>query len=124
MIEVVALMIGGITQAYSESRYDAPRPVEAGTFVARGCPKSLFRPGSSTVILLFEPTRVTLAADLMANRGRVGARSRYSSAFGVPLAETDVRVRSPIAHAAAMATRRDAVAGGAAFRRDAVAPQA
>jgi phosphatidylserine decarboxylase len=100
MVEVVALMIGRITQAYSEVRYDDPRPVERGTFVRRGCPKSLFQPGSSTVILLFERGRVTFAADLLANRGGRGARSRYTSAFGEPLAETDLRVRSLVGRAA------------------------
>ncbi len=54
MIEIVALMIGDIQQCYSRVCYDDPREIKAGMMLARGCPKSLFRPGSSTVVLLFE----------------------------------------------------------------------
>jgi phosphatidylserine decarboxylase len=99
MIEVVALMIGEIVQCYSESRYDHPQDVVPGMFVERGCPKSLFRPGSSTTVLVFEPGRVQFAPDLLANQSRPHAASRYALNFARPLVETDVRVRSPIAYA-------------------------
>jgi phosphatidylserine decarboxylase len=99
MIEVVALMIGDIVQCYSESQYDDPQPVVPGMFLKRGQPKSLFRPGSSTTVLVFEKNRVHFAADLLANQATPRAHSRYSLAFGQTLIETDVRVRSPIAHA-------------------------
>jgi phosphatidylserine decarboxylase len=98
MIEVVALMIGEIVQGYSETRYDDPQPVVPGMFLGRGCPKSLFRPGNSTTVLVFERNRVRFAADLLANQATPGAYSRYSLTFGRPLIETDVRVRSLIAH--------------------------
>lgn len=96
MIELVALMIGDIVQAYSEDGYDRPRAVAPGLFVVRGCPKSLFRPGSSTVVLLFEPGRIRFAADLVENCRRRDVQSRFSGVFGPPLVETDVRVRSVI----------------------------
>lgn len=99
MIEVVALMIGDIVQCYSDSCYDDSRPIVPGMFVKRGQPKSLFRPGSSTTVLLFEKQRVRFAPDLLANQTRPSAYSRYSLAFGRSLIETDVRLRSPIAHA-------------------------
>lgn len=99
MIEVVALMIGDIVQCYSESQYHNPQPVVPGMFLKRGQPKSLFRPGSSTTLLIFEKRRVRFAADLLANQATPKAHSRYSHAFGQTLIETDVRVRSPIAHA-------------------------
>ncbi len=99
MIEVVALMIGDIVQCYSDSQYDNPQPVVPGMFVKRGQPKSLFRPGSSTTVLVFEKNRVRFAADLLANQATPMAYSRYSLAFGQTLIETDVHVRSPIAHA-------------------------
>ena len=99
MIEVVALMIGDIVQCYSESRYDDPRPVVPGLFVKRGQVKSLFRPGSSTTVLLFEKQRVRFAPDLLANQATSSAHNRYSLGFGQSLIETDVRLRSPIAHA-------------------------
>lgn len=99
MIEVVALMIGDIVQCYSDARYDDPQPVVPGMFLKRGQPKSLFRPGSSTTLLVFEPRRVRFAADLLANQATPKAHSRYALAFGQSLIETDVRVRSPIAHA-------------------------
>jgi phosphatidylserine decarboxylase len=57
MIEVVALMVGDIVQCYSQSEYQDPQPVEIGMFLQRGCPKSLFRPGSSTTVLLFQKDR-------------------------------------------------------------------
>jgi len=97
MVEIVALMIGDIVQVYSEERYDRPRAIEPGMFVTRGCPKSLFRPGSSTVVLLFEPGRIRFAGDLADNSRRRDVQSRFSGFFGRPLVETDVRVRSEIA---------------------------
>ncbi len=51
MIEVVALMIGDIVQAYSETRYEDPRLVEPSMFLGKGFPKSLYRPGSSTDVV-------------------------------------------------------------------------
>lgn len=100
MVEVVALMIGRIEQGYCAHRYDDPRPVEAGLWVEKGCPKSLYRPGSSTDVLLFEPGRVRFDADLVASQRRADVGSRYSLAFGQPLVESAVRVRSGIARRA------------------------
>jgi len=97
MIEVVALMIGDIVQCYSDVAYDDPVPVVPGLAVARGCPKSLYRPGSSTDVLLFQPGRVCFAADLLHNQRRRDVQSRFSHGFGRPLVETEVRVRSLIA---------------------------
>lgn len=97
MIEVVALMIGEIVQCYSEQRYDNPLPVGSGMFLRRGAPKSLFRPGSSTVVLVFQPGRVRFADDLAANQSYHGVESIFSRGFGQPLVESDVRVRSLIA---------------------------
>ena len=99
MIEIVALMIGEIVQCYSAEQYDDPQPMMPGMFLERGCPKSLFRPGSSTTVLMFEKARVRFSPDLIANQARPDAHSRYSFVFGRPRVETDVRVRSPIAHA-------------------------
>ena len=99
MIEVVALMIGQIAQRYSEERYDNPQTLVKGMFLRRGAPKALFRPGSSTVVLLFEPGRVRYAQDLVRNQRKEGVRSRYSAGFGQPVVETDVKVRSLLAHA-------------------------
>jgi len=97
MIEVVALMIGDIVQCYSESGYDRPQPVVKGMRLGKGCPKSLYRPGSSTDILLFQQEAVTFSADLERNRRRRDVCSRFSLGLGRPLVETDVRVRSTIA---------------------------
>ena len=96
MLEVVALMIGEIVQCYSESGYDAPAAISAGQFLRRGNVKSLFRPGSSTVILLFEKGRVNFSADLRENARNARAASRYSAICGRPCVETDVRVREEI----------------------------
>jgi phosphatidylserine decarboxylase len=99
MIEVVALMIGDVVQCYSGARYDGARPVRPGLFLDRGQPKSLYRPGSSTDVLLFERGRVEFCPDLLLNMARPEVQSRFSQGFGRPLAETDVRVRSTIARA-------------------------
>ena len=98
MIEVVALMVGDIVQCYSESEYKDPQPVENGMFLQRGCPKSLFRPGSSTTVLLFQKDRVEFSQDLIRNLHRTDVESRYSEGLGKPLVETDIKVRSTIGH--------------------------
>lgn len=97
MIEIVALMIGDIVQCYSRERYDHAEPLRPGMPVERGCPKSLFRPGSSTVVLIFQQGRVRFCDDILANLRRPEATSRYTLAWGVPLVETEVAVRSTIA---------------------------
>lgn len=97
MIEIVALMIGDIVQAYSTARYDRPEPVRPGLFVKKGCPKSLYRPGSSTDVLIFEPGKIAFSPDLVDNSRRGGVNSRFSCDSGRALVETDIRVRSPLA---------------------------
>ncbi len=99
MIEIVALMIGEIIQCYSRHQYLNPLPIRNGMFVQRGCPKSLFRPGSSTTLLLFEKNRIHFAEDLLQNQTHPTAESRFSLPFGRTLVETDVKVRSAIAYA-------------------------
>lgn len=99
MIEVVALMVGQIVQCYSDQQYDSPVSMNRGMSLLRGAPKALFRPGSSTVVLLFEPKRVRFAQDLVRNQRKQGVSSRYSLNSGQPVIETDVKVRSLLAHA-------------------------
>jgi phosphatidylserine decarboxylase len=94
MIEVVALMIGDIVQRYSDDKYDDPRDITPGMFVKKGAPKSLYRPGSSTDILIFERNRVYFAGDILLNRLHGDAQSRFTLGFGANLVETDVKVRS------------------------------
>jgi len=96
MIEIVALMIGDIVQAYSEARYENPRPVTTGMFLNRGAPKSLYRPGSSTDVLLFQKGKIRFSDDLIRNMHLQGVQSRFSKGFGRPLVETDLKVRSAI----------------------------
>ena len=97
MVEVVALMIGEVVPRYSVARYDDPRSLAVGQDVHRGQPKSLFRPGSSTTILLFERGRVAFSPDLAANAVRADISSRFSRGFGHPIVETEVAVRSEVA---------------------------
>ena len=96
MVEIVALMIGQIVQCYSDDKYDDPRPVAPGMFVRKGQPKSLYRPGSSTDVLIFERGRVEFEPDLIANRHAAHAASRFTAGFGFPLVETEVAARSSI----------------------------
>ena len=97
MIEIVALMIGDIVQCYSDRHYEDPRPVVSGMFLKRGQPKSLYRPGSSVDVLMFQKDRVRFCGDILANQHHPFAQSRYSTAFGRHLVETDVPVRATIA---------------------------
>jgi phosphatidylserine decarboxylase len=100
MVEVVALMIGDIVQCYSAEGYDPPREVKPGMFLVKGAPKSLYRPGSSTDVLLFQEGRVSFSEDLIRNMRMPNVESRFSLGFDTPLVETDVAVRSVIATAA------------------------
>jgi phosphatidylserine decarboxylase len=99
MVEVVALMIGEIVQCYSTDGYSHPQPMIPGMLLKKGQPKSLFRPGSSTVVLLFQPGRVGFSQDIVNNQLRPGVASRFSAGFGRPLVETEVLVRSSVARA-------------------------
>ncbi len=97
MIEVTALLIGKVEQCYSQHAYDDPLEVYKGLFLHRGAVKSLFEPGSSTIVLLFEPNRISVDEDLLANQSRLDVVSRFTSVFGYPMNETQVRVRSQFA---------------------------
>ena len=96
MIEIVAMMIGDIVQCYSAHAYDDPIVILPGMFLERGCPKSLYRPGSSIDVLIFQKDRVAFSVDILANMLRRDVSSRYSRHFQSPLVETDVKVRSEI----------------------------
>lgn len=96
MIEVVALMIGEVVQQYSETQYDSPATDITHRYLHKGQPKSLFRPGSSTVVLLFQRGRCRFAQDLINNLYNNRAVSRFSLGFGRQLVETEVKVRSTI----------------------------
>ena len=97
MIEVTALMIGEVVQCYSRERYENEQPALPGMFLERGCPKSRYRPGSSTDVLIFQPGRISFDEDLIVNRNRRDVQSRFSLGFGESLVETEVQVRSQIA---------------------------
>lgn len=98
MVEVVALLIGEVVQSYSEERYDDPRPMAPGMTLCKGAVKSLYRPGSSTDVLLFEPGRIRFSADLVRHAGRADVTSLFTQAFDHPLVEVEVAVRSTVAH--------------------------
>lgn len=99
MIEVVALMIGDIVQAYSPEGYQVPQQIEKGMFLQKGVPKSLYRPGSSTDILIFQQGRIDFAADILENMTKAGVNSRFTRGFQKPLVETDIMVRSLLGRA-------------------------
>jgi phosphatidylserine decarboxylase len=96
MIEVAALMIGDIVQCYSRTRYDDPVAIQTGMFLEKGSPKSLYRPGSSTDILVFQKKRVDFAGDIVSNLSDHRVSNRFSNWFGGAFAETEVKVRSLI----------------------------
>lgn len=97
MIEIVALMIGGISQCYSKCRYDDPVQVKPHMQMIKGQPKSLYLPGSSVDVLLFQKNRIFFDADIVANLHRREVQSRFVSGFQKPLVETEVSVRSSVA---------------------------
>jgi phosphatidylserine decarboxylase len=97
MIEIVALMIGDILQCYSAFFYENPLNITRGMFLKKGQPKSLYRPGSSLDVLIFQKDAVTFCEDIVANMHRAEVKTRFSKAFGRPVVETDVKVRSHIA---------------------------
>jgi len=99
MIEVAALMIGDIVQCYSEWMYETPAPLIHGMFLNKGQPKSLFRPGSSVDILIFENGRVKFDRDLIENSLKTGIETRYMKSFTRPVVETEIKVRSSIGKA-------------------------
>ena len=99
MVEIVALMIGRIVQCYSDDRYECPGPATKGLFLEKGRPKSLFRPGSSTTVLIFQKSRVRFSEDLLENLNRTDVQSRFSQGFGKPLVETEINVRETIGRA-------------------------
>lgn len=99
MIEVVALMIGGIKQCYSKKGYEKPVNIIPGMFLEKGQPKSLYIPGSSVDILLFEKNRMKFCEDLLENSRRGDVKSRFTSHFEKPLVETDLMVRENIGEA-------------------------
>jgi phosphatidylserine decarboxylase len=100
MIEVVAMMIGDIVQCYSAKAYNDPQDLSVGMFVKRGRPKSLYRPGSSVDVLIFQKDRVNFSTDILANMRRRDVASRYTLHFRSPLVETDVKVRSEVGRTA------------------------
>jgi phosphatidylserine decarboxylase len=66
-------------------------------FVQRGQPKSLYRPGSSVDVLMFQTNRIQFCDDILANQHHANACSRFSRGFGRQLVETEVQVRATIA---------------------------
>lgn len=96
MVEIVALMIGKIVQAYSDKKYDNPQNIETGMFIKKGQPKSLFRPGSSTTVLIFQEGNMTFSTDLVTNSRREDVQSRFTQSMGKPLVETEINVRETI----------------------------
>ncbi|MFH1155939.1 MAG: phosphatidylserine decarboxylase [Pseudomonadota bacterium] len=114
MIEVTAMMIGRVDQCYSDHGYDSPMPVTPGMTLKKGQPKSLFRPGSSTVILLFQKNRTAFCPDIVDNMFRHDAQSLFARGFKRPIVETGVRVRETLGQRTQRIRARDAMDDGLA----------
>jgi phosphatidylserine decarboxylase len=95
-VDVAAMMIGQIESRYTPYRYVDMRPLSVGDFVQRGAPVSLFRPGSSTSIVIWDGHRAAVSRELLANAQRCDLRSRFSDWLGQPWVETRVAVRQSI----------------------------
>lgn len=96
-VEIIAMMIGDIKQVYSVERYDNPSPIKEGDFIKKGQPKSVYRPGSSTDVVIFERDRIVFDEDILAYSRKSDISSRYSTGFNIPLVEIKVRVREQVA---------------------------
>ncbi|MBN1501589.1 MAG: phosphatidylserine decarboxylase [Spirochaetes bacterium] len=97
VIEVAALMIGDIEQYYCEKYYENPVKLTPGMHVETGCVKSRFRPGSSTVIVLFEKDRINFISEIIRNNSNTNVESRYSLAFNQNIVETEINARETFA---------------------------
>ena len=98
LINVAAMMIGRIDDTYSQRGYDDPQSLAIGMHVARGQPLALFRPGSSTSIVLWDGERARHTQYLRRNASRIDVRSRFSDWLLSPWVETALSVRSLVAH--------------------------
>ncbi len=96
-IEVVAMMVGIVKQAYSEYRYDNPIDVKPGLFIKKGLPKSYYKPGSSTNIVLFQPNKICFDNDLIDFSKRHNVNSRYTIGFKKTINEIKIKVRERFA---------------------------
>lgn len=96
-VEIVAMMIGDIKQAYSIEKYDNPSPIKEGEFIKKGQPKSVYRPGSSTDVVIFEKDRIIFDDDIISYSRKSDITSRYTTGFKIPLVEVKVRVREQFA---------------------------
>ncbi len=97
VVNVAAMMIGRVDDAYSQNRYDDPQPIKSGSFLRRGQPMALFRPGSSTSIVLWRQPRAVMDTSLARNACRGDVQSRFSHWLLSPWVESAVRVRSTLA---------------------------
>ncbi len=95
-VEVAALMVGDIVQCYSENKYENPVSCINQMVLKKGCPKSLFKPGSSTVIVFFEKDRVSFSKDLVQNRINLNRENLFNNQVDIRLIETEVKVREEI----------------------------
>ncbi|MGC8925710.1 MAG: phosphatidylserine decarboxylase [Calditerrivibrio sp.] len=96
-IEVAAMMIGKIDQRYSDVKYESPVEMKEGLFLKKGQPKSVYRPGSSTDVVLFEKGRIEFDDDLIAFSQNSHNKSRYTYGFNIPITEIKIKVRERIA---------------------------
>lgn len=99
LINVAAMMIGRVDDAYSAHSYDDPQSLYVGMKLTRGQPVALFRPGSSTSIVLWNARRAAHTSYLRRNAGRIDVHSRFSDWLLFPWVETGVAVRSLVASA-------------------------
>lgn len=99
LVAIAAQVIGRIELAYNASGYRDPQPVKKGLMLTKGQPLGLFRPGSSTVVVLLEPKRIDWCPDLLEQRDRTDTNTRFTkNLFGRKLTEIQVAVRDTVAY--------------------------
>ncbi len=99
VVDVAAQVIGGLANAYSEKGYENPVPLRKGMTVKRGKPMGNFFPGSSTVVVLFQKSRVQFCPDLLQQQSRTDLSPNYDEErFGRRICEVALDVRDAVAY--------------------------
>jgi phosphatidylserine decarboxylase len=97
LIAVAAMMIGQIEDRDSNTRYESPGVLHIGGQLHQGAPMMMFRPGSSTAIVVWSHDRASIEQRLTELSSKRQVPSRFSDWLMMPWNEVLVRVRSAVA---------------------------
>ena len=84
-------------QCYIGRACEQPPLVQVGMFAEQGRPMSLYVPGGSTGLVMFQGGRAKFSDGWLSNLRRSGASSCFSPALGRSKLETELALRSSLA---------------------------